>query len=156
MLAVRPGSIVNAADLDFESDEDEDGNTLEVYSPALPLEIELIAVFALQEAPQREPYSDYWLCWVVERYKKGPAEVDGIEIGADEGYAMVQWMVNVRTDASGGRYFEKEEGLAPAVLFEAGSVIPMAVGSHDGAQKEFFVSGNKHDQLFIGLQQLGA
>ena len=33
VIAVRPGSIVASADLDFESDEDEDGNALEVCSP---------------------------------------------------------------------------------------------------------------------------
>ena len=107
---------------------------------------ELTVICGLQEAPQREPYSDYWLCWVVQKYRKGPATVDGIEINAGEGYALVQWMVNTRTDSDGGRYFEKEEGLEPAVLFEAGSVIPMAVGVHDGTQNEFYVPGNKHDQ----------
>ena len=40
--------------------------------------------------------SDYWLCWVVQKYVSvkvdGGATVEGVHIRQGDGYALIQWM----------------------------------------------------------------
>lgn len=139
ILAIRPDVIVpTAADIDFDSDEDEDGKPVE-------------------ELPPPDILADYWLCWVTQKYvpvtDAAGKMVEGVHIRGGDGYAMIQWM-EYSHDEDGCRIFAKEN-VPVAVLFAAGSVVPVKVGKLGQGSETFVVGPPQHDAIMAQLQPVG-
>jgi len=139
ILAIRPDVIVpTAADIDFDSDEDDDGKPVE-------------------ELPPPDILADYWLCWVTQKYvpvtDAAGKMVEGVHIRGGDGYAMIQWMEHSH-DEDGCRIFAKEN-VPVAVLFAAGSVVPVKVGKLGQGSETFVVGPPQHDAIMAQLQPVG-